>query len=62
VSEETCVANLPPAQLDQFRVWFKQFDAERFDQRILRDAMEGNLDDLATQAVTDYRAGQVRPL
>jgi hypothetical protein len=30
---EKAVAKLPPDQLAQFRAWFEQFDAARFDQR-----------------------------
>jgi hypothetical protein len=52
------VAELPPDQLLQFRPWFAEFDAARFDQDIERDAEAGKLDRLAEQALADYRTGQ----
>jgi hypothetical protein len=54
------IAGLPPAELDRFREWFESFDAERFDQKIERDAKAGKLDRLAEEALGEYRAGRVR--
>jgi len=44
---EEAVANLPPHRLAQFRAWFEEFDAARFDRRIERDAHAGKLDAVA---------------
>ena len=57
---EKAVAELPPDQLVRFRAWFEEFEAARFDQRIERDAKAGKLDQLAEQALADFRAGRVR--
>ena len=59
---EKAVAELPPDQLVRFRAWFEDFEAARFDQRIERDAKAGKLDQLAEQALADFRAGRVRDL
>ena len=59
---EKAVATLPPEQFAQFRAWFEQFDAARFDQKIERDAKEGKLDRLAEQALDDWRAGRTSEL
>jgi hypothetical protein len=59
---EKAIAKLPPDQLAQFRAWFEEFDASRFDQRIERDAASGKLDGLAEQAVDDFRKGHAREL
>jgi hypothetical protein len=56
------VAKLPPDQLAEFRVWFDEFDAARFDQKIERDASAGKLDRLAEQAIEELRKGQAREL
>jgi hypothetical protein len=53
---------LPPDQLRRFRDWFAEFEADRFDQQIERDAKAGRLDQLAEQALADYRAGRAREL
>jgi hypothetical protein len=59
---EKAVAKLPPDQLAEFRVWFEEFDATRFDQKIERDVQAGTLDRLADQAVNDFRKGRAREL
>ena len=59
---EKAVAELPADQLRRFRAWFAEFEAARFDQRIEQDAKGGRLDQLAEQALADYRAGRAREL
>jgi hypothetical protein len=59
---ERAVAELPADQLAEFRAWFEDFEAARFDERIEQDAKAGRLDRLADQAVADFRAGRVREL
>ena len=59
---ENAVAELPPDQLMRFRLWFEEFEAAGFDQRIERDAKAGRLDKLAGQALADFRAGRARDL
>ncbi|MDI1284151.1 MAG: hypothetical protein PSV46_07130, partial [Reyranella sp.] len=55
---EKAVAELPVEQLARFRVWFEEFKATHFDQKIERDAAAGRLDRLAEQALSDFRAGR----
>jgi hypothetical protein len=59
---EKAVAALPPDQLIRFRAWFEEFQAASFDQRIERDAKAGRLDQLAEQALADFKAGRAREL
>ena len=59
---EKAVAELPADQLAKFRVWFEEFEAIHFDQRIEQDAKRGRLDQLAEQALADFRAGRAREL
>ena len=59
---EKAIAKLPPDQLAEFRAWFEEFDAARFDQKIERDANAGKLDRLAKQAIEDLRKGHAREL
>lgn len=59
---EKAIAELPHDQLARFRAWYEQFEAARFDQRIERDAKTGRLDQLAEQALADFRAGRAREL
>ena len=59
---EKAISELAPDELARFRVWFEQFEAVRFDDKIERDAKAGKLDRLAEQAIVDYRAGRAREL
>jgi hypothetical protein len=59
---ERAILQLPPAELDRFRVWFEMLDAQRFDERIERDARAGKLDKMADEALADHRAGRTREL
>ena len=59
---EKAVTELPVEQLAKFRAWFDEFEATRFDQKIERDAKAGRLDQLAEQALADFRAGRTREL
>lgn len=59
---EEAVARLPGDKLAKFRAWFEAFDAEQFDLEIERDAQNGRLDELADQALADFRQGRAREL
>jgi hypothetical protein len=59
---ERAILQLPPAELDRFRAWFEALDAQRFDERIERDARAGKLDRMADEALADHRAGRTREL
>ncbi len=59
---ERAILQLPAAELDRFRAWFETFDAQRFDERIERDARAGKLDRMADEALADHRAGRTREL
>lgn len=51
---EKAVSELPAAELDRFRAWFKSFDAEPFDAKLERDARSGKLDRLAEEALAEH--------
>lgn len=61
-SIEKAVESLPPSDLAEFRRWFAEFDATAWDRQIEQDAASGKLDQLAAEALTDYRAGSAREL
>jgi hypothetical protein len=48
--------------LAQFRAWFEEFEAARFDEEVERDAAAGKLDSLADEAVREFRKGRARQL
>ena len=59
---EKAVAKLSPDELARFRAWFETFDADRFDRKIERDAKAGKLDQLADEALAEFREGDAREL
>jgi hypothetical protein len=59
---DKAVSKLPSDQLAEFRAWFEEFDAARFDEKVERDAKSGRLDRQADQALDDFRKGRAREL
>jgi hypothetical protein len=59
---EQAVSELSPKELARFRQWFEEFDAELWDEQFERDAKSGKLDDLASKAIADFRAGKAKQL
>jgi hypothetical protein len=57
-SLEHAVAELPPAELAEFRRWFAEFDADAWDAQIEADAAAGKLDAMAAEALAEYHAGK----
>ena len=56
------VERLTPEDLDAFRSWYLEFDAQRWDEQFERDAKSGKLDQIAERAVQQYRAGNYSEL
>ena len=61
-SIEKAVESLAPSELAEFRRWFAEFDAAAWDKQIEQDATSGRLDDLAAEALADYRVVSPREL
>jgi hypothetical protein len=61
-SIERAIQALPPTELAELRRWFAEFDSASWDKQIEQDAASGKLDQLAAEALADYRAGSAREL
>ena len=59
---EAAVSQLSADQLERFRQWFAEFDAERWDQQFEEDVRTGKLDKLADEALDQHRSGRCTPL
>ncbi len=59
---EQAVSQLPPKEFARFRKWFEEFDAKMWDRQFEDDAAAGKLDQLANQAIADFRAGKYKKL
>jgi hypothetical protein len=59
---ETAITRLTPEELAELRNWFYEFDWQRWDEQIERDAKAGKLDSPARKALEDHAAGRTKPL
>jgi len=59
---EKAIESLGAREFERLRVWFEEYQAARFDERIERDAKAGKLDRLAERAIDDFRKGRAREL
>lgn len=55
---EAAVTQLSPEQLVDFRAWFAEFDAQRWDQQLANDIAAGRLNALADEAIRELREGR----
>lgn len=53
---------LSPAELEEFRTWFLEYDWAAWDRQLERDVQAGRLDGLAEKALRDHGAGKTKPL
>ena len=51
-----------PAEQEDLRKWFAEFDAAAWDMQIEHDAASGRLDGLAAEALANYRLSRPREL
>ena len=59
---EQAVKKLSSKDLSRFREWFEEYDAQNWDKQFERDAKSGKLDQLANQAVAEFRKGNYKEL
>ena len=59
---QSAVSQLSADELARFREWFDEFDAKAWDKQFEEDIKLGKLDQLADQAIADFRAGKCKEL
>jgi hypothetical protein len=57
---ERAVRELSAQDLREFRRWFQEFDAARWDRQLEEDVAAGRLDALADEALADLRVRATR--
>ncbi|MFQ3581358.1 MAG: hypothetical protein SNJ67_10080 [Chloracidobacterium sp.] len=55
---EKQIQQLSPDELAEFRRWYAEFDADRWDRQFELDVRSGKLDALAEKALRAHVAGQ----
>ncbi|MFW6257499.1 MAG: hypothetical protein ACOC11_01830 [Prolixibacteraceae bacterium] len=59
---EKAVSNLSEERLSEFREWFNEFNNQMWDEKLKKDINSGKLDNMASEALTDYSTGKCEPL
>lgn len=56
------IEKLSPKELAELRLWFAAFDADAWDAQIEADAEAGKLDEIAEEALAEYKSGKAREI
>jgi hypothetical protein len=59
---EEAVRTLSSDDLAAFRVWFADYDAEKWDRKLENDVSNGRLDELADEALKEMQEGRCTDL
>jgi hypothetical protein len=59
---ELAVSGLSQSDLEEFAVWFEEYQARLWDCQIERDVRTGKLDALIRKAEEDFASGRCQPL
>jgi hypothetical protein len=59
---EKAILKLSRTDLLSFREWFEQFEQEKWDEQFEKDVKAGRFDQLADQAIADFKTGKCRDL
>ncbi len=59
---ENAIRQLSPEDLAAFRAWFAEFDAAVWDRQLEADVAAGRLDQLAEEALKEFRDGRCTDL
>ena len=59
---ESAVKQLSREELNAFRAWFEEFDADAWDRQLEEDVAAGRLDSLAEEALSDLKEGRCTDL
>ncbi len=57
---QNAIKQLSQDQLNQFRAWYEEFDADAWDEQIEKDVIAGKLDSLANAAIANHKAGKTK--
>lgn len=59
---EAAILELPPNEFQQLLEWFFDLDYQRWDEQLEKDIADGKLEDLAQEAIADFKAGNYRAI
>ena len=59
---EAAILTLPLDELQRLRKWFSDVNYELWDNQLEQDVANGKLDDLAEEAIAEFKAGHCRQI
>ena len=59
---ERAIVQPPSSEIAKLAGWFREFQAQAWDQQLERDVQAGRLDALVEQAESDFQAGRCQEL
>ena len=59
---ERAIVQLPSSEIAKLAEWFREFQAQVWDQQLERDVQAGRLDALLEQVDIDFQAGRCQEL
>ena len=59
---QSAVSKLSGDELIRFREWFYEFATKAWDKQFEEDVKSGKIDQLANQAIADFKAGKCKRL
>jgi hypothetical protein len=59
---KSAIDHLSRKDLELFRAWFYEYEANAWDRELAEDVQEGKLDTLAEQATKDFEEGRCTEL
>lgn len=55
---KSAISQLSESDLTELRTWFDELDAKKWDEQFEADVKAGKLDDIAAQAIKDFKTGK----
>ncbi|NJM69800.1 MAG: hypothetical protein HC862_05995 [Scytonema sp. RU_4_4] len=59
---EAAILTLPPDEFQKLMKWFLDLDYQRWDKQLEEDIANGKLEELAQEAIGDFKAGNYRQI
>ena len=59
---EAAILTLPLDEFQRLRKWFSDVNYELWDNQLEQDIANGKLDDLAEEAIAEFKAGHCRQI
>ena len=59
---EHAIKELTSEELRNFRTWFIKYDSAAWDEQIEEDILEGKLNKIAQEAITEHKKGRTKQI